>query len=193
VGEAAYRHGYLHGPALLYEDLMPRAVRAFKMRGPSKARRIAGRLRETGPCLMCEMDLQSRGGGAMRADVLREGRDPRAFRRFAARTDRYWRSTVCGRCARSSSPARCRINFREDVLHGAGGDVDAQHVLVGQIVRHLGVYARSFVWGHRDTETDQDRAALVSAVGWCSGWRGLMAAIGEGSMMPGPDGGRQRA
>lgn len=27
--------------------------------------------------------------------------------------------------------------------------------------------------GSRGSETDEDRAALIAALGWCSGWRGL--------------------
>jgi len=50
--EAAFRHGYLHGPALLYEDLMERALAAFNLRGPLQEIRVAHRLRDTGPCLM---------------------------------------------------------------------------------------------------------------------------------------------
>jgi hypothetical protein len=178
LGEASYRHGYLHGPALLYADLMTRALHAFDVRGPQKARRVARRLRETGQCLMCEMHLGSRGGGAMREVALREGRDPRALRQVAARTDRYWRPTVCGRCA-EPSVVRCRAHFRDDVLHGAGADVEVQHLLLERTLRHLLLYAKSFVWGHQGRETDEDRAALISAVGWCSGWRGLMTVIGE--------------
>ncbi len=179
LGEASYRHGYLHGPALLYEDLMARALHAFEVRGPSRDRRVARRLREKGPCLMCDMDLGSCGGGAMRGGVLREGRDPRALQRFAAETSSFWGSTVCGRCADQPSRVRCRLHFRDDVLSGLGTDLQEQHRLLDRIVRHLLVYARSFVFEHHGTETDEDRAALISAVGWCSGWRGLIAVLGK--------------
>ncbi len=183
-GEASYRHGYLHGPTKLYEDLMERALRAFEVRGPQEARRIARRLREKGPCLMCEMDLRSRIAGGVREDVLREGRDPWALQQFAKGTRRFWRSTVCGRCADHPSPVRCRIHFRDDVLHGGGTDMEAQRRLLERIVTHLPVYAQSFVWGHQGTETDGDRAALINAVGWCSGWRGLIAVVGSISAVP---------
>ena len=180
LAEASYRHGYLHGPAILYEDLTARALQAFAVRGPRKARRAARRLRATAPCPMCEMDLQARDGGAARVDRLRAGRDPRALRHVAARARPYWRPMVCGRCADRSSPVRCRIHFREDVFHGSGADVEAQRTLLERIARHLVVCVRSFVWGHHGTATDEDRAALIGAVGWCSGWRGLL------TLEPGP-------
>jgi hypothetical protein len=54
--EAAFRPRFLHGPALLYEDMMERAVTALKERpGPFQAVRLARRLRAAGPCLMCEL------------------------------------------------------------------------------------------------------------------------------------------
>lgn len=40
---------------------------------------------------------------------------------------------------------------------------------------HVLRYSQSFVWGYHGTETDEDRAALLSAVGWCRGWQGLLA------------------
>ncbi|MBI4011012.1 MAG: hypothetical protein HY359_01770 [Candidatus Rokubacteria bacterium] len=39
------------------------------------------------------------------------------------------------------------------------------------IVDHVGVYSCSFRWECRGTDTAEDQAALVSAVGWCSGWQ----------------------
>jgi hypothetical protein len=177
LGEAAFRHGYLHGPAVLYEDLMERALRAFERRGPWGARRVAWRLRETGPCLMCELNLRRAPRGAAREAMMKEGRDPRALRALAERTRPYWGPAVCGRCLDRQSPARCRVHFREDALDGRVDNVDEHRALAECILTHLGVYARSFVWGYHDTETDEDRAALISAVGWCSGWRGLMALM----------------
>ena len=166
---------------ILYEDLVNRGLQAFDVNGPQKARRIARRLRDTGPCLMCEMDLRTRGAATARDEVLRDGHDPRALEQLATRTRTYWWPTVCGRCAHSPSSVRCRIHFREEVRHGQAADPEAQRTLLEHVMGHLLVYAQSFVWGHQGTEGDADRAALISAVGWCSGWRGLFAV---GTMAP---------
>jgi hypothetical protein len=42
----------------------------------------------------------------------------------------------------------------------------------------LATYERSFVFG-ADLPSDQDRAALISATGWCSGWRPLLGLLGN--------------
>lgn len=55
-------------------------------------------------------------------------------------------------------------------MDGTVGDLDARRSEVAAILEHLTLYTRSFRWEDRDTETDRDRAALLSAVGWCSGW-----------------------
>jgi hypothetical protein len=177
LGEAAFRHGYLHGPTKLYEDLMEQAQRALAVSGPMAARRAARRLRATGPCLMCELDLLRADGGAARPEVLQRGRDPRWLRELVERTRDHWEPTACGACLGRPTTARCRLHFRRDILDGRRPDVRGQSRLVGAILARLRVYARSFVWGYRDTETDADRAALLSAVGWCSGWRGLQALV----------------
>jgi hypothetical protein len=177
AGEAAYRHGYLHGPAKLYEDLMERALRAFDPRGPGRAHRVAWRLRARGPCLMCDSGLQRASGGGAPAALLERGRDLRALRELAERTKPYWGPVVCGRCADSPSNARCRVHFLEDTLGPWPRPVDEHRALVAYVLARLAVYSRSFVWGYHDTESDEDRAALLSAVGWCSGWRGLIALI----------------
>jgi hypothetical protein len=42
----------------------------------------------------------------------------------------------------------------------------------------LTVYSRSFGWGSRNSDTDRDRAALLSAVGWRTGWEGDLTLFG---------------
>lgn len=169
--EAAYRHGYLHGPAVLYMDLMGRALRAFELRGPGQVRRLARRLRATGPCHLCDLNPGRLAGAHVRAERIAEGRDPRALRAFAEQTRRYWWGAVCGRCLGRRSPRRCRPHLVEEASGGDVLDLGAQRAQVQDIVEHLRVYHQSFVWGYHHTETEEDRAALISAVGWCSGWR----------------------
>jgi hypothetical protein len=180
-GEASFRHGYLHGPCKLYEDLLGRARAALQtpaaVPAGVAAHVVARRLRERGPCLFCDCGLTGASGGCAQPWMVERANDPGELARFAARTAEHWRPTVCGRCAGDAAPVRCRGHFREDVAAGRG-DVAAQVRLVGDVLRRLLVYSRSFVWGYHDTETDADRAALLSAVGWCSGWRGLFALTG---------------
>ncbi len=169
--EAAFRHAFLHGPAILYEDLMDRACRALAARGPLSAPWIVHRLRETGPCLMCELGYGPGPASSRYAPegVVERGRDLSQIRAFAGATVSWWRATVCGRCAGDGRRARCRAHLRQDLLRGVA-DPAEQRALVVRIAEHLRRYSRSFRWEDRGTETAEDRAALVSAAGWCSGW-----------------------
>lgn len=180
MAEAAFRHDFLHGPALLYEDLMERAVRAFRLAGPCRPRRIARRLRATGPCLMCEMGL-GRGSpaGPTRPGLLERGRDPGGLRAFTGATSAYWPETVCGRCFGARSNIRCRPHLLEDIGRGDVCDLTEQRGLVERTLRHLAAYSRSFRWECRNSESEEDRAALIIAVGWCSGWRPLIRLAGS--------------
>jgi len=169
--EAAFRPNFLHGPALLYEDLMGRALRAFETAGPWEARRMARRLRATGPCLMCEMGLDRRSRGAARPELIEQGRNIEGLRAFAERRRPFWEKTVCGLCLDDGSTSRCRPHLQEDAMKGRTADSAEHLALVEEILAHLTVYSRSFRWECRGTDTEEDQAALISAVGWCSGWR----------------------
>lgn len=74
--EASFRHGYMHGPAILYEDLLEPAVRAANFWGPLKSWRLLKSLRNKGPCMMCEMNLGPEKRGAATADLVERGRGP---------------------------------------------------------------------------------------------------------------------
>lgn len=169
--EASYRPSFFHGPAILYGDLLERATAAFALAGPWKGVRLARALRPTAPCMMCEMGYgPGQPAGASR-ELIEGGRNWNHLRAFAARTEPWWGPTVCGRCLGNGSRPRCRPHLREDARHGAAVDVAWHRASVEDLLRRLRVYGRSFVWGHQHTQTDEGRASLLSAVGWCSGWR----------------------
>ncbi len=169
--EAAFPHGYLFGPAILYLDLMERGVQAFQIRGALQARRLARRLRVTGPCLMCELHWERRSRGFAREQLIEEGRDPSYLLALAAETGTYWWKIVCGRCATYGASTRCRPHLLEEAALGTMRDLAGHRALVKDIFEHLRIYKQSFVWGYQGTDTAEDRAAPISAAGWCSGWR----------------------
>lgn len=175
--EASYRHGYMHGPALLYQDIMERAVPAFRVAGPLRARRLARNLRPTGPCMMCEMGLGPSSTAKCDKDTIERGRDLGYLRGFAEGTREHWWRTVCGRCLGGGTKARCRSHLRSEAAHGQREGFADQRAFAEDVSRRLTVYARSFVWGYRHLETAEGRAALISAIGWCSGWRPLLASL----------------
>jgi len=173
--EAAWRHNYLHGPAILYAELMGRAARAFGARGPALRRQLRYRLRERGPCLMCELGFGPESQGFIAPDALAIGRDTSYLREFMRSTEPQWAKCVCGICTGDGAVPRCRVHLLEALRTGIAVDLVAQRALVQQINHHLERYRRSFGWDKRGTETAADRAALVSAAGWCCGWGALLA------------------
>lgn len=169
--EAAFRQGYMHGPSILYEDLMDRAQALFAVRGPLKPWRTMRRFREKGPCLMCEGGYGSHSKGMARAEIVQKGRDLSELRTLALETAPHWQKAICGRCAGDDSAERCRRHLIEEVTLGKIRNLSGHTELVNNIARHLRVYSRSFRYGYHGTATAEDRAALISAVGWCSGWK----------------------
>lgn len=73
------------------------------------------------------------------------------------------------------SPVRCRAHLCAEIEDGAADKLDAHRSLVRYIAHHIRRYNESFVWEMRGSDTVEDRAALISAAGWCGGWRGLLA------------------
>jgi len=161
----------MHGPVVLYEDLMVRALAAFEVRGPGKLWQVRRNLREKGRCPMCEMGYGPDSSGMARPELVEKGRDLNHFRAFAAQTMSYWQKAVCGKCADDGASARCRRHLLEDASLGLLRELSAHRKMLEYVVQHLKKFERSFIWGYHGTETDEDRAALISSVGWCSGWR----------------------
>lgn len=176
--EASFRSGYMHGPAILYEDLLRPAIPALSFKGPLKNFRLWKNLRERGPCMMCEMNYGPETKGTASQDLVERGRDPRELRVFAQRTESYWGKTVCGRCLGNGSWPRCRRHLIEDASKGAIGSLPPHQDLLNHIFHQITHYSRSFVWENRGTATEEDEAALISAVGWCTGWQPFLTTLG---------------
>jgi hypothetical protein len=177
--EAAFRPGFLHGPSILYEDILSRAVSAFNFSGPLQNPRLRMRLREKGPCIMCEMGYGPETKSTVRREILETGGNPTALRAFALETREYWSRTVCGRCSHDGSWQRCRRHLLEELTGESGYNLTRHREFLRNMFTHLVAFTRSFQWGYHNTETDEDKASLISAVGWCSGWRPLLQIIGS--------------
>jgi hypothetical protein len=168
--DAAFRGGYLHGPAVLYEDLMDRAFTAMDVNALLSPVRMLRKLREKEPCTMCEGRYGPDTKGAINEDRVKKGRDLTELRLLARRAGPYWRPTICGRCAGTDAVQRCRRHLMEDIAMDLVDNFDEHRRLVTGIAHRLSIYAQSFQVEFRHTRTDEDMAALISAVGWCSGW-----------------------
>jgi hypothetical protein len=177
--EAAFRGGYMHGPAVLYEDLMERTVASLDVCGLMQNARVRRSLREKGPCLMCEEGYGPESVGYARPELVRRGRDLSELRSMAQRTLPYWRKAVCGLCAGSGSTVRCRKHFLNDMDVGSAKECYSHNEYVNDIFRHLVTYSRSYRWGFHDTRTEEGLASLISAVGWCSGWTTFLSILDD--------------
>ncbi len=132
VVEAAFRSTYMHGPAVLYEDVMGLALAAFEMHGPGQHGRLRRRLRQKGPCLMCEEGYGHESKGFVKKKIVQQGRDLTELLGLARRTEPYWRNAVCGTCAGTASTRRCRQHLIEDESPGLADDISV-HTLSGDL------------------------------------------------------------
>ncbi len=172
--EAALRQGYLHGPTILYEDLMNRARALLAASAVQHPRWIVKALKEKAPCLMCAEGYGPASSGAARPEIVRQAQDPGELIAFAAETSPFWRQSVCGRCAGEDSVFTCRRHLLEDLAVGNRSGLPSARKEVEAITRHLKAYGLSFRHGYHGTATEEDKAALIRAVGWCSGWKPLL-------------------
>ncbi len=175
--EAAFRRGYMHGPAILYEDIMEKAWAAFSGKIWLRKWQLRQVLKSKDPCLMCVMHYGPTSKGVARPEIIQRGQDPAEFKKLCQRTQKYWEGMVCGLCTGWNSPALCREHLLAEAHRLASASFKIHKEFVGQIYDHICLYSRSFRWEFRGTETAEDEAALISAVGWCSGWKSLLQIL----------------
>lgn len=164
----------LHGPAIVYEDLMDRARLAF--RGPKVLRplRLRWALRDREPCLACRLGYGPHSPSRAPRRLLAQGRQMERVASFLAQTAPLWRRWICPRCARSGTAVLCRRHLLLAIT-GGRADLDAQESYVRLLFRGVHRFSQSFRWERKGTDTVDDRACLVAAVGWCQGWDVLLS------------------
>jgi hypothetical protein len=180
VVEAAFRPHLIHGCTILYGELMRRAIQVLDDRGihslvPSRVSRHL--LHAAGPCHLCDLGYHERSEGNAPPDRLAQGRDMTNAVRFAADNRRGWLPYVCGRCAGTDSPVLCRLHLIEAMEREGAQTAKSQHANIVSISAHLSTFENAFRWDLRGTDTDEDRGALIGAIGWCSGWTELVRSL----------------
>jgi len=128
---------------------------------------------------MCEAGFGPDSKGFVKEQIVSRGRDLEQLLEFAQTTGQYWRKRVCGTCAGTGSRVRCRKHLLEGDSLRSPGEMSFHRALVTSIAHHIRRYARSFQFEFQDSGTDEDAAALLSAVGWCSGWKVLLSILGH--------------
>jgi hypothetical protein len=178
--EMSFRKQHLLGPVILYRALIEKSVQAID--GPQRMnwRSPMRQLQSTGPCFLCALNIKNAGAGASPRARLDRGRDSSGLRAFATGLASLWRPNVCAICASEAremtSPSRCRPHLLAELKLKKSIDLSWQQGKLQELSERLARYERSFMAG-AGKPSDQDRAALVSAIGWCSGWRPLLTLL----------------
>ncbi len=143
--EMAFRDRFLLGPAILYEDLLERAVRHLAIRGPFRRRRLLRALFATRPCMACELDVENAERGAFSQSLLERGRGAEPLRSFALETKREWRKAVCGACGGDGSTLRCRPHLVQEIAAKGAVDQTAHCRNVRSALTDLTAFHRSLL------------------------------------------------
>lgn len=180
--EMAFREEHLLGPVILYRGLIEKALQAIQPHHKIWPGLHARQLQAAGPCFLCALNLDHASGGAAPPARLERGRDSGGLRAFAIGLAPLWRLNVCAVCAGQACDAvtsrYCRPHLLADQTTHRPFDVSSQQATLQELSMRLARYEESFAAGSGDP-SDQDRAALISAVGWCSGWRPLLVLLGD--------------
>jgi hypothetical protein len=177
--ECSYLNHFVHGPAVLYEDLIEHAQTAFSRSLYSL--RLQGRLRSRKPCPMCDSGYGPQSKGYPKPEALKRGRDLTNLRSFAGQARPYWEKYACGLClGQPNSEFLCRLHLLNELSQGqlASKELDKQkHFMVDYLAEQIKIYSRSFIWQWNHTRTTEGEASLITAIGWCCGWRELLRIL----------------
>jgi hypothetical protein len=180
--EMSFRKRHFLGPVILYHALIEKSVQEVQTRQHVSLRPPMRRLRPTGSCFLCALNINNAGAGASSRARLDRGRDSNRLRDFATGLAPLWRPNVCAVCSNEPrnivGASRCRRHLLTDLKLQKPVDLSCQQGMLQELSRRLARYEKSFVAG-ADEPTDQDRASLISAIGWCSGWRPLLALLSK--------------
>lgn len=180
--EMSFRKQHFLGPVILYRGLIDKSLQAVQTRQSGSLRSPMRRLRSAGPCFLCALDINDAAVGASSRARLDRGHNSSGLCTCAGDLAPLWRSSVCAICASEAceinAPYRCRRHLLADMTMRKPIDLLWQRNTLRELSECLARYEKSFVAGAAKA-SDQDRAALISAIGWCSGWRPLLALLNQ--------------
>lgn len=178
--EMSFREEYLLGPTILYGALMEKSAHAVGAPRAIGLPAVIGGLRAAAPCFLCRLSVKDPPRGAFPLARREQGRNSAQLLNFAGRLQPLWGRSLCPECAgqriEGAAPNRCRRHLLAAAKTGATIDIVEQRTLLQNLRHHLARYQRSFLVGGTSAG-EEDRAALIAAIGWCSGWRPLLAQL----------------
>jgi hypothetical protein len=181
--EMALLHGFCSRSATLYADILRQGVAALSPEYHLKPRAIAKALKESGTCMICSANPARRG--LLTAAELTKAKDLAQLRGLAEKSARFWTSECCPRCMTGATHGHlCRRHLIEALDVGTPVNLDEEHRHLLDVLARLENFAWSFSWDFRGIDGPEDRAALISAIGWCSGWSSFAAVIRHPSAAP---------
>jgi hypothetical protein len=184
--EMSFRHEYLLGPTILYAGLIGKSLHAISAPHTIRLRSAIRQLQAAGPCFLCALNAKTASGGACSQARLDRGRDNSRLRNFARKLEPMWRSSLCPDCSGQESdggaPDRCRHHLLAAMKARTPVDIVAQKNMLQDLSERVARYQRSFSAGAPEAG-DEDRAALIAAIGWCSGWRPLLAQLSQEELL----------
>jgi hypothetical protein len=187
--ETTFRDQYLLGPTILYQALIEKALYALHTPRISK-HSIVRKLRATDTCLLCALRIADASPGASPQVRLDRGRESWALQSFASALEPLWGPYVCNVC-KGDEPdrkysSRCRPHVLADVRRLKLSDLSGQNDMLEELHDRVTRYQQSFTAGGLKA-SDQDRAALLTAIGWCTGWGPLLTLLNQQDEFgPGP-------
>jgi hypothetical protein len=178
--EMSFRDPYLLGPTILYHSLIEKSLHAVCVPRCISMHSVARQLRATDACLLCALNIKDASPGASPEARLDRGRDSDRLRTFASDLESLWTSYVCTACRGQDSDRnvsnRCRRHLLADVKARKTVDLSSQKDLLQELYDRVTRYQNSFLVDGPKAN-DRDRAAFITAIGWCSGWRPLLALL----------------
>jgi hypothetical protein len=183
--EMTFREQYLLGPTILYAALIEKALHAVSITPRVTRYFLEQKLRAGDACLLCALSITNSSPGASPRLRLCQGRDTRPLRTFASGLGRFWSDHVCDVCKnedRNKSRAElrlCRRHLLAEMRARRPVDLSFQQRMLHDLHDRVIRYQESFS-AERPNASEQDRAALIAAVGWCSGWRPLLDLLARG-------------
>jgi hypothetical protein len=172
--------GFISRSAFLYFDLLRHAVPILAPKASRARRVVARRLAARDPCMLCEINPRRRGW--LSDEELSKAKDQTRLRQFAESLAPLWQGNYCPRCIGAERSGRlCRRHLEAAIRENQTVNLDDDYQYLSSLLTHVETYAKSFMWDHRDSDSPEDRAALFSAIGWCSGWSSLATLVGTAS------------
>jgi hypothetical protein len=176
--EMSFRDEYLLGPAILYSELIEKALGAVSRLQSVGQHSLEHALRSRSPCFLCSMNLRnSASAGAAPGSRLDRGRDISTLRAFAGRTAPVWRSWLCPKCAGHQyarlDPTLCRQHLIAAMRARTPVDISAQGNMLQDLFDHVAHY-QDFVSGWRLGGV-RSRSGGFDCCDWLVQWMAALA------------------